>query len=424
MTSSTQPIAGPKMPPLASAAAPISHRLPRFALRLLEWGIPAALVVALAIGFARYRAAHPNALVHYETGVVDRGALAAKVTATGALSALVTVQVGSQVSGRIGSLSVDFESVVKQGQTIATIEPSLFKAQVAQARASFLSANAALAKANADRALAERQFERAKALLAEGLMSKSDYDTAEATVDVTEAARGAATADVGQARASLDQALLNLHYTMIVSPIDGVVISRNVDVGQTVAAALQAPTLFTIAQDLTHMQVDTNVAEADVGKIRPALAVTFTVDAYPQREFKGVVRQVRDNAQTLQNVVTYDAVIDVDNSERLLKPGMTASVVFTYATRESVLRIPNAALRFKPDAATLAAMDARHAVPPNSNPLKVDERVVWVLHENEAAARTIRTGITDGSSTEALAGDLRDGDRVVVEANSATPTKP
>jgi len=375
-------------------------------------------VLGAAAGVAKMATARPNSPVSYETVTVDRGPLAAKVTATGTVSALVTVLVGSQVSGRIESLNADFGSQVHKGQTIATIEPSLFRAAAAQARANHVSARAAVARAHAHTALAEKELTRAKRLLAESLVSRAEYDTAEATLAAAQADEAAAVAGVSQAQAALEQTQLNLRYTTIVSPIDGIVISRSVDVGQTVAATLQAPTLFTIAQDLTRMQVDTNVAEADVGKIRPGMNVTFTVDAYPARSFAGVVRQVRDNATTLQNVVTYDAVIDVDNSERLLKPGMTASVTFTYATRDDVLRVPNAALRFKPDPATLAIMGA---APPRS--LRPDERAVWVLRGERATAEPVKIGISDGTSTEVVSGDLRPGERVVSEASASTTAK-
>jgi HlyD family secretion protein len=408
------------LPPPGSVAAAIEPS-PRSGLskRLLGWGLVLLVLVAGALALARLQSSRSKPVVHYETAAVQRGSVAAKVTATGTLSALVTVQVGSQVSGRIASLSADFESVVKKGQVIATIDQSLFRAAVTQARANYDSSRAAVEHAEAQEVNADKQFARAKELLAQDVMSRTDYDVAQATAGSAKADVSAARANVEQAAASLAQAELNLKYTTIVSPIDGVVISRNVDVGQTVAAAFQSPTLFTIAQDLTHMQVDTNVAEADVGKIRNGMAVSFTVDAYPDRSFPGVVRQVRDNAQTIQNVVTYDAVIDVDNGERLLKPGMTASVVFTYATREDALKLPNGALRFKPDAATAATMNK--GAPPV--PVKPDERLIWVVRQGAATPVVVRIGITDGSATEVLGGDVREGDRAVVEANAGGAAK-
>jgi HlyD family secretion protein len=384
----------------------------------LMWGIPAVLVMCILAAVWRYRAAHPAPLVHFETTVVDRGSIAAKVTATGALSALVTVQVGSQVSGRIATLSADYGSTVKKGQTIATIEPSFFRAAVAQSQASYAAAVAGLEKSRAHVQLADRTVKRTRALKEASIMTQQDLDTAEADVTSAGAEVHSAEATIAEAKAALDQSLLNLKYTTIISPIDGTIISRNVDVGQTVAAALQAPTLFTIAQDLTRMPVDTNVAEADVGKIKPLMPVTFTVDAYPLRTFAGTVRQVRDNAQTLQNVVTYDAVVDVDNGERLLKPGMTASVTFTYATRDSAMRLPNAALRFKTDGPTLKLMGGLEPAK-----LRSDQHLVWKLSGERANATVVSTGITDGAVTEVLTGDLHEGDKLVVEAAPTVATK-
>jgi HlyD family secretion protein len=388
-------------------------RRPRAAAwRILRWlGLALAVAAAIASTWLSTRS-HP-APIHYQTATVDHGPVAAKVTANGALSALVTVSVGSQVSGRIDSLRADFGSRVKQGEVIATIEPSMFVAAVRQARANRAAALATLERAKAQRVNAERQYARQKSLLAQRLVAEADYDAAEAALGVARADVQAAAASASQALAALEQAELNLRYTTIVSPIDGVVISRNVDVGQTVAATLQAPTLFSIAHDLTRMQVDTNVAEADVGKIHGGMQVSFGVDAYPGRALSGTVRQVRDNAQTLQNVVTYDAVIDVDNSERLLKPGMTATVTFVYAQRADVLRVPNAALRFKPDRATLALLEREAPREPSAT----DERVLWLLRDGRAEPVRVRVGISDGVSTEVLAGDVHAGDRAVVEAN-------
>jgi len=407
----TQPATLPSaLPPVVPKALGKSSTLRRWALRA---GVPVLLVVGVTIGVLRYRAAHPKPLVHYETGSVDLGPIAAKVTATGAVSALVTVSVGSQVSGRIATLAVDFGSHVKKGQVIATIDPSLLRAGVDQASANFASAKARVETARAHDLLADRNYKRTTELAATGLATKADLDAADGALGSAVAEGAAARAGVAQTLAALDQAKLNLTYATIVSPISGVVISRSVDVGQTVAAALQAPTLFTIAEDLTRMQVDTNVAESDVGKIKAGMPVTFTVEAYPQRVLQGVVRQVRDNAQTLQNVVTYDAVVDVDNTEGLLKPGMTASITFTYATRGDVLRLPNAAVRFKPDTRTLAIM-SRGTTPRAA--LKANERTLWVMRGETAVPESIRIGLSDGSDTEVLAGQVRKGDRVVVEA--------
>jgi HlyD family secretion protein len=376
------------------------------------------LVVAVAAaGGWRYAHSHPAPAVRYQSTPVDRGPIAAKVTASGSVSAIVTVQVGSQVSGRIQAWYADFSTPVKQGQLIAQIEPSLFRAAVEQANANYAAGKASYDKAVANAALTARNYARAQALFAQNLADRADLDAAEAAAGASRADIEAASAGMLQARAALDEAKLNLSYARIVSPIDGTVISRNIDVGQTVAASFQAPTLFTIAQDLTKMQVDTNVAEGDVGKIRPGMDAAFGVDAFPTRTFHGVVRQVRDNATTLQNVVTYDAVIDVDNSDMALRPTMTANVTFVYATKADVVRMPNAALRFKPDAATVAAMTGGGAASAGSHDdLATDQRVVWVASGATASPRVVRLGISDGMQTELVEGNVRPGDAVVTEA--------
>src|SRR5262249_24654508 len=253
---------------------------------------------------------------------------------------------GSQVSGRIAALNADFNSAVTKGQVIARIDPQLFQAAVAQAQANLIADEGNLTKAKVQAVDAERQYKRSKALSERNLVAHAD--TAQANFDAARANIEAAKGEVARSRAGLNQAKVNLDYTNIVSPINGVVISRNVDVGQTVAASLQAPTLFTIAEDLKKMQVDTNVAEADVGKLAPDMTATFTVDAYAGERFRGKVRQIRNAPQPVQNVVTYDAVIDVDNPDLKLRPGMTANVTFIYADKRGALRIPNAALRFRP----------------------------------------------------------------------------
>jgi HlyD family secretion protein len=430
-----------------------------------------ALTLAAAGGgaYAWTRNAKPAA-PKYETVKVDQGRIVARVTATGTLSALVTVQVGSQVSGRISELFADFNSTVKKGQVIAKMDPSLFKAAVEQARANYAAAKGNLERSKAQAVEAERQFERAKALAERQLIATADRDTAESTAAAARAQVSASEGAVAQAAASLNQAEVNLAYSTIKSPIDGVVISRSVDVGQTVAASLQAPTLFTIAEDLSKMQVDTSVAEADVGKLRPDMPATFLVDAYPQERFRGKVRQIRNAPQTVQNVVTYDAVIDVDNPELKLKPGMTANVTFIYAEKPNVLRVPNAALRFRAPSELMkkaepaasnanaantdpaaAASGERQAAPerprqgrggegrggegrsgegrggggrfgPREEP---DQRTVWVLPMlGEPRPVRIRTGITDGTLTELAEGDLHAGDALITEMSGGDEKPP
>ena len=270
------------------------------------------------------------------------------VTATGSLSAVITVQVGSQVSGTIDKLFADFNSKVKKDQVVAQINQDKFKATVDQARANLLAAQANVSKAKASMEDAQRTLDRNKELKKRDLIAQSEFDTSQAAYDSAAAQYEVNKAQVNQAQAALNQSSVDFNNTVIRSPVDGIVVSRNVDVGQTVAASLQAPVLFLIANDLSKMQVDTNVSEGDVGNVIEGQDVTFTVDAFPTRRFKGTVQQVRNAAIMVQNVVTYDAVVGVDNKELLLKPGMTANVEFLVSRKEDVLKIPNAALRFRP----------------------------------------------------------------------------
>jgi HlyD family secretion protein len=371
----------------------------------------AATVAALTLRVAR----RPSRSADYETVKVERGRIVARVTASGTLSALVTVQVGSQVSGRIQDLYVDFNSPVRRGQVLAKIDPQFFRAEVQQAKANVVAAEGNLAKSKAQAVDAHRQYQRAKTLAQEGqLIAQSDLDTADANAQSADAQIQAMEGAVAQARASLYQAEVNLGYTTIASTIDGTVISRNVDVGQTVAASLQAPTLFTIAQDLKKMQVDTNVSEADVGKLSAGMPTSFSVDAFPGETFKGVIRQIRNAPQSVQNVVTYDAVIDVNNSDLRLRPGMTANVTFMYAEKADALKLPNAALRFRPPA-EIAAKAPRP---------ERDRRIVWVLRDGQPKPLSVRTGLSDGSVTEVAEGDLREGDEMIIEATSSRSSVP
>ncbi len=398
-----------------------------------------ALVAAAAGGgWWGYRAWKAKPAVHYETATVDRGSVVAKVTATGTLSALVTVQVGSQVSGRIQQLFVDYNSPVEAGQVIAKIDPQLFEAAAAQARANHSAAIANLAKARVQSEDAARQLARSETLAARKLIAPADLDASRTTADAARAGVAAAAAAVEQAAATLHQAEVNLAYTTIVSPIHGIVISRAVDVGQTVAASLQAPTLFVIAEDLRKMQVDTSVAEADIGKLSAGMQATFVVDAYPSKRFVGTVRQIRNAPQTVQNVVTYDAVLDVDNPDFELRPGMTANATFVYAHADDVLRVPNAALRFRPPPSFGAAEDTkgmagkgahapggRDAGKRGSRPGGRDgdaagaTRTVWKLEGGRPLAVPVKTGLSDGTVSALLEGALAVGDVLVTDATTS-----
>jgi HlyD family secretion protein len=395
-----------------------------FGNRIARILVPLVLLAG-GLGYWRYRALHRPMDVQYKTVRVEKRHIVGKVTASGTLSSIVTVQVGTQVSGRIQKLFADFNSQVTKGQLVAKIDPQLFEAAVQQAQANYLSAKASLVVAQATAANADKTYARVKALKDSNLAAQADLDTAEAGVATSHAQIDAARASLAQELAALHQSQVNLSYTNIISPIDGVVISRSVDVGQTVAASLSAPTLFTVAQDLTKMQVDTNVAEGDVGRLQVGMSTYFTVDSFPGQRFAGKIRQIRNSATTVQNVVTYDAVIDVDNTDLRLRPGMTANVTVVYAERHGALAVSNAALRFRPPpslAGSAAALDdsprrARGA-PPSSDPAAPEARTVWVLRGGAPHPATIHTGLSDGSVTEVVDGDLNDGDPVVVDAVS------
>jgi HlyD family secretion protein len=407
------------------------------------WIVVAVVVVAGGVfGWWRMRQARATAQVLYVTSQVDRGRIVAKVTASGTLSAIVTVQVGSQVSGRVAALYADWNSQVKKGQLVAKIDPQLFQATVQQARANLVAAQGNLAKVKAQAVDAERQYKRNVILAERKLIAQADLDTSQSTFDADKAAVDAAAGTVEQARAQLNSSEVNLAYTDIISPTDGTVIARNVDVGQTVAASLQAPTLFLIAEDLRKMQVDTSVAEADIGKLQTGMKATFTVDAYPNERFTGAVRQVRNNPQTVQNVVTYDAVIDVANPDLKLKPGMTANCTFVWAERGDVLRIPNAVMRFRPPAELLARLNpgagpsqggtgataeaaqsggARRKAPASGG-IDPNRKTVWVLRNGQPLPVVIKSGVSDGSLTEVVEGELSQGDLVITDMSGGSST--
>lgn len=353
-------------------------------------------VVLLAGSYWFYSSGKKNGVPKYKTEKVARGDVTSVVTATGTLSALTTVKVGSQVSGIIARLYVDFNSTVKKGQLLTELDPTPFQSVVDQRRAD-------LERARIEYSNARRSYERSKNLLANQFISNSDYDVAEAGFQSSEAV-------VKQAEAALRQAESNLSYTRIVSPIDGVVVDRQYDIGQTVAASFQAPTLFTIAQDLTRMQVSTNIDEADIGSIHEGQKATFTVDAFSERMFEGKIWQVRLSPQIVQNVVTYTVLIDVSNPDLQLKPGMTANVTVPIESRTGVLRLPNGALRFKPDPSDLAPENA-----PDLKDTMIRGPVAY-LQDPSGWLKTVslRISITDGTYTAVESGNVREGDAVVV----------
>jgi HlyD family secretion protein len=472
------------------------------------------IVIILAGGFSLYRlTGQEGSNRKFRFLKVERGAVDLIVTATGTINPVINVLVGSQVSGTIKALYADYNSQVKEGQVIAQIDPAIFQAQVDQAKANVLNSRANLENAQANLVKAEvavvdakRNLDRYKPLLEKQVIAQATLDTAQVNYDTAVAQKEVARsqvesskAQVEQAKAALELAETNLRYATIRSPVNGTVISRNVDVGQTVAASLQAPTLFTIAKDLTKMQVDTNVSEADVGRIAVGRDSTFTVDAYPGRTFRGKVSEVRNAPITIQNVVTYDVVILVDNKDLKLKPGMTANVSVMIAHREGVLKIPNAALRFQPQSAKqggfsgkenqTSASAGRLLVERLTNELSLtpdqQSKLVMVLRSSkqefqeisqkmkpEEARGRIRSlirqkisgiltdeqkqkllsdssqpeqrrpgtawivspegkptpvsivlGITDGTFSEVMSGDLREGGEVIVEETSGKQTQ-
>jgi len=448
-----------------------------------------ALLLGL-VGYAFLRPASAGADSWF-TAKVDRGTLRTSVSATGTLQAVLTVQVGSQVTGRIQSLHADFNSIVRKGQVIARIDPATFEAALVRARADLEDARAGISTskaaltnqranleaARAAAADAESVNRRTQELARDGVASERDLEAsdsarretsarakqAEAQVESATAAIEQAEARVKQAAAAVKLAEVNLDYTVITSPVDGVVVSRSVDVGQTVAASLQAPTLYVIANDLTRMQVVANVDEADIGNIGPDASVDFTVDSFPGEFFHGVIDQIRLNPVVTQNVVTYSVIVNVANPELKLRPGMTANTTFTIAEAKDVLTLPNAALRFwpqdvprdrereliaaaKPASSTQVESPADTAAqaPPQTtsdgtsgsiSPIASDAgilrfpkirrtpwrpRVVWVRGDGgKPEPRVVRTGITDGSFSEVMAGDLEEGDLVITGSNSA-----
>jgi len=437
------------------------HRLellkkePRPAPKKRRWMIAAGAVVLLGAGVATWRIAASPQAAAYGTAKVRRQTISKTINATGTLQAVTTVQVGTQVSGAISELYADFNSQVKKDQVIARLDPSQFQAQLAQANASFLSTQATVqsaqnnviaadasvqaAQANVDRtdaALKDAQvsYDRTKSLVDAKVAAAMTLPTAQATLDQAAAQKQQAIAQLNQSKAqaqaarsqvsqaqaqsaqskaAVDVAKVNLDHTIIKAPIDGVVVARNVDVGQTVAASLQAPVIFLIANDLTRMQVLANIDEADVGQLGNDSQVSFTVDAYPTDTFKGKIAQVRLAPTTVQNVVTYTAVIEVANPDLKLKPGMTANVTVVVGQRQNALSIPNSALRFRPEG------QAPPAAPGKGN----RSPVVWKIDGGKLAPVTLQTGLTDGIHTEVVSGDLNEGDAIAVATAPANNSK-
>jgi HlyD family secretion protein len=381
------------------------------------------LAIGLVIGGYVFFNGERKIPVRYRTAPVERGSIVSIITATGTVNPITTVQVGSQVSGMIETLHADFNSKVKAGQVVARIDPFPYRARRDQAEATLANANASVTKARTDLAQRKREMDRAKALVGQQFVSQNEMDVALTAYEGAVAQLKLAEAAVKQAAAALEAAELDLKYTVIRSPVDGVVISRQVEVGQRISATFSIPTLFLIAEDVTKMQVDTNVSEADIGGVTEGKEAAFTVDAYPGEMFQGKVRQVRNAPINIQNVVTYDVVVEVENPNFRLKPGMTANVSIVVARRDDVLKLPNAALRFTPVSgrATLSSGKPDSSLLPlSADPsvaasLDVRVKPVWMLDaEGDPVNTHVQVGISDGLFTEAGAGRVKEGDQVIV----------
>ena len=382
----------------------------------MAYAATAAAAAVLAASAAWWLSMRP-APMHYATLPVTRGVIAHAVSATGTVNPVLTIIVGSYVSGVIQQQFCDFNTRVHKGQLCAKIDPRPYQSIVDQARADLENARAQIVKDRAQLAYAKGAADRDATLLRHGIVSQDTADNARSAFDQARAQVAVDTAIIAQRSAALRTAEVNLDYTNIVSPVDGTVVSRNVTIGQTVAASFQTPTLFLIATDLTQMQVDTNVSESDIGGLRENATATFTVEAFPKREFEGHVVQVRQAPQTVQNVVTYDVVIGVANTDLSLKPGMTATTRILLARREHALRVPDQALRFTP---------SRAAPQP---PLPAGSARVWVLRQAHPVAVTVTTGLDDDSYSEVTSGDVREGEAVIVgetagRTNAPTVTAP
>ena len=380
------------------------------------------VLVLIILFFLFFRATGKKSKAEFLTTEVKRGDISIIVTATGTLEAVTTVLVGSQVSGTISALYADFNDQVKKGQILAQLDPTFLKAQVAQSEAD-------LEKAKATVSLSKKDYERSISLFDKKMISEADRDLASTNLELAQAQEKSA-------QATLDRAKTNLNYATIYSPIDGVVISRDVDVGQTVAASLSAPTIFTIANNLSQMQVDASIDEADIGNIKDGQVTSFTVDAYPDSTFQGTVKQVRLSPVIVQNVVTYAVIIAVSNPNMLLKPGMTANVTIIVDHRENILKVSSSALRFKPTMMPQDSSAARkgmrqrnpNSASPDTNALKQHPMsangrkptTLWVLNPNGKPEPVfVKAGISDGSSTQIISDNLKEGDMVIVGQNAS-----
>lgn len=382
----------------------------------------AALALLVGAGITYYVRVDVSAAPTQLTfDAVSRGDVVATVEATGTLQPLDTVQVGTQVSGTIASIGADFNQLVKRGQVLATLDPAIFQTQIDQASATVIRLESDVDRAEVQYEDAALKLKRAEQLAAEQLLAQQEVDTARSTARVAQTALKGAKAQLSQAQAALTQANVNLSHTVIKAPADGIVLSRAVEAGQTVSASMQAPTLFIIARDLTRLELQARVDESDIGGVKPAAPVTFTVDAYPRREFTGTVRLVQLQPQTVQNVVTYTTVIDVPNGDELLKPGMTSTVSIEVEKAEDALRVPAAALRFTPSEELLKQFPAAAAPASDTAPAAGVRRAagaagraaVWQLVDGRLHRVPVRAGVSDGANVAIVTEALTEGASII-----------
>ena len=401
-----------------------SPRGRRPSLRWIRW-LAAAGVLILAVGAAYYWLAQRQAPVRYLTAPVTRGAVAVALTATGTVNPVTVVEVGTYVSGPIVRWSCDYNTHVTVGQLCAQIDPRPFQMIADQAAANLAVAKAQLVKDHAGLTYAKTTYERDSGLLQRGIVSQATLDNEKSTYDQAVAQITYDESSIQERQAEVNAAQVNLGFTRIISPVNGIVVSRNIEIGQTVAASFQTPILFLIATDLTKMQVDTNVSESDIGGVKVGDRATFSVQTFPNRQFEGAVRQVRQAPTTVQNVVTYDVVVAVDNRDGALKPGMTATTRIVKAERDNVLLLPEQALRFRPEGI--------QADRPGGGPRRSERSAsgagdgthrgrAWVLRDGKPTAVPLVVGLEDGTSAEVTKGELAEGDPVIV-AEATTGTK-
>lgn len=336
--------------------------------------------------------------IHYETQDLERCTITQVVEASGTINPVNIVSVGSTVSGLMKEIYVDYNTEVKKGQLLAQIDPATFQAQVDQNLAQINNAEANLAKLNAEMVYAQKTYNRYKNLYSKNFIARSELDQAESEYLAKKASIGAQKASIAQARANLNTSMTNLGYTKIIAPVDGTIISRDIDVGQPVAASFQAPELFTIAQDLKKMQIEVNVSEADIGKVKAGQDVEYTLDGYPDSTFHGKVTQVRLDSTTTSNVVTYTVIVSVNNDELKLKPGMTANVSIITSRSKNVLCAPTIALKYSPEI----------------NGPKYKQQGVWILDNGEPQRIDIKEGASDDIHIEVISNKLKEGDKIIV----------